>query len=365
MKIRTFMVPLLVGLVASTLSPAKSSSQEPVVQATPLVIGQKIVLETVPNNRTELRVYSLKHASAVVVARLISNVLRVAAHENQRTNSVFVNATREQMESIDSLVMELDVPAQESAKPQGIQNLSFRVYMFETSAQDQGMKSFSLVLRSPFQEPYTEAITQVALRGDFQIKSMHTTRTRASNTVQSHTVEVAIQGKATGMEPLESIVNLIPDASIVDLTWHDYETFAVSIPAAQITQLPESLQRHIGSFLGEDIHTVGYWFGNSSSVPGMVQAPIGPWTLSIELQAASDRSLEFNFAVEDPMWIRPEQGQRTPTGRQILSNVIRAKTGQPIIIGYNRESQGRRKMGAMVIIPEADPFQTPAAATTY
>ncbi len=30
--------------------------------------------------------------------------------------------------------------------------------------------------------------------------------------------------------------------------------------------------------------------------------------------------------------------------------MIRAKIGKPIIIGYNRESYGTRKMGAMVIV---------------
>jgi hypothetical protein len=37
--------------------------------------------------------------------------------------------------------------------------------------------------------------------------------------------------------------------------------------------------------------------------------------------------------------------------------MIRAKIGKPIIIGYNRESYGSRKMGAMVIVPEMDTIQ--------
>jgi hypothetical protein len=40
-----------------------------------------------------------------------------------------------------------------------------------------------------------------------------------------------------------------------------------------------------------------------------------------------------------------------------LSNKIRAKIGKPIIIGYNRQSYGTRKMGAMVIIPETETIQ--------
>ncbi|MBL7186156.1 MAG: hypothetical protein ISS70_07500 [Phycisphaerae bacterium] len=46
-----------------------------------------------------------------------------------------------------------------------------------------------------------------------------------------------------------------------------------------------------------------------------------------------------------------------------MSNTIRAKIGKPIIIGYNRESYGTRKMGAMVIVPEADPVQSDNAET--
>jgi hypothetical protein len=42
---------------------------------------------------------------------------------------------------------------------------------------------------------------------------------------------------------------------------------------------------------------------------------------------------------------------------EILSNTIRAKIGKPVIIGYNRESYGTRKMGAMVIVPEEDAAQ--------
>jgi len=48
---------------------------------------------------------------------------------------------------------------------------------------------------------------------------------------------------------------------------------------------------------------------------------------------------------------------------EILSNTIRAKIGKPIIIGYNRESYGTRKMGAMVIVPEADSVQPDTADT--
>jgi hypothetical protein len=74
--------------------------------------------------------------------------------------------------------------------------------------------------------------------------------------------------------------------------------------------------------------------------------------------------VQIRVDVEAPAEIRPFE---TRLGREreddILTNTIRAKIGKPIIIGYNRESYGTRKMGAMVIIPEPDTFQSDNAET--
>jgi len=117
------------------------------------------------------------------------------------------------------------------------------------------------------------------------------------------------------------------------------------------------MQEHIRKFLGDKMRTVGYWFGNSS-VPGEIEAPIGPWILNLRLDTESDHMLELNVDVE----VRRETHRfDSRLGRErndeILSNTIRAKIGKPIIIGYNRESYGTRKMGAMVIFPEVDMIQ--------
>jgi hypothetical protein len=48
---------------------------------------------------------------------------------------------------------------------------------------------------------------------------------------------------------------------------------------------------------------------------------------------------------------------------EILSNTIQARVGKPIIVGYNRPSYGTRKMGAMVILPEADTIQIEEAGS--
>ena len=36
----------------------------------------------------------------------------------------------------------------------------------------------------------------------------------------------------------------------------------------------------------------------------------------------------------------------------ILSNALQGRIGKPIVIGYNRQAYGARKMGVVVIIPE-------------
>ncbi|MBN1805200.1 MAG: hypothetical protein JW837_08120 [Sedimentisphaerales bacterium] len=55
---------------------------------------------------------------------------------------------------------------------------------------------------------------------------------------------------------------------------------------------PEQLQKHIQKFLGDNIQTVGYWFGNSS-IPGRIEALIGLWklNLSFDTEMASRASI--------------------------------------------------------------------------
>ena len=154
----------------------------------------------------------------------------------------------------------------------------------------------------------------------------------------------------------------ITPSQIKELKWDDDETFTRNIKAAHYSQLPAQIQKHIRKFLGDDIVTIGYWFG-SSSVPGEVEAPIGPWKLQLELSPESDRTLELRVDVET---LEDREDFDRRLGREksdeILSNTIQAKIGKPIIIGYNRESYGTRKMGAMVIIPESIELNTSESA---
>jgi hypothetical protein len=281
------------------------------------------------------------------------NVFGIEVHPDTRSNRLIVNATEEQMKGILRLADEMDVPNSETSTPQDIQNLVYRIYMFEIASRDEGMKPFSMILQVP-PEASTTQLVDAARDDELQISGFCLSDERDSD----GKAEILIHGKTASSADLKRmVVDDIPESRIKELKWDDAETFTNEIAAAQYMQLPEQMQKHIAKFLGEDIRTVGYWFGNSS-VPGEVEAPIGPWTLTLQLNHESDQMLELNVNVEIAGEIhRFDSRLGRERNNEVLSNTIRAKIGKPIIIGYNRESYGTRKMGAMVIVPEVDMVQ--------
>ena len=307
-----------------------------------------------PRNPTQMRIFKLKYVDAVDMASMVDNVFMIQVYADERLNNIIVNARPEQMESIENLIEAMDVPGPEASTPWDVQNLVYRVYMFEIASVDEDLKPFSLILQAP-PEASTMQLLDAARISRLQISGFCLSDERD----RDGKAEILIQGKATSHEELKRIVyEAIPESRIKELKWDDAETFSNEIEAAQFRQLPEQMQKHIAKLLGDDIQTVGYWFGNLS-VPGEVQAPIGPWTLNMQLNTESDQMLELGVEVELPRQIHDFD---TRLGHQqndeILSNMIRAKIGKPIIIGYNRQSYGMRKMGAMVILPEADTVQS-------
>jgi len=162
--------------------------------------------------------------------------------------------------------------------------------------------------------------------------------------------QVAIQGRAVSQEVIKRVVEKIPGSQVKELEWND-ETFSSTVPAAQVNRLPPQLQEHLRKFLGEEIRTVGYWFGSLSS-PGEVKAPIGPWML--ELRAGSERRPDQAGDLALEIEVNRESHISFVPSARILSNSVQGKIGKPIIVGYNRDSYGTRTMGAVVILPEAD-----------
>ena len=310
------------------------------------------VLSTPPaasEGPTVVKIFELEHASAVDMSNLMMGVFRIRVSVDSRLNCLIVSTTQEQMESVENLIAAMDVAAPEASTSRDAQDLVYRVYMFEIPSEDEGMKSFMLRLQTPSPDPMQPNPSSVGVSARELLDAAVDKDLRIIEFVQTggespdSEIETLIQGKAASDESLRRLVEKFPASRITELRWDDDETFTSKIAAAHYSQLPEQIQKHIHKFLGDDIRTVGYWFGNLSA-PGSVEAPIGPWILNLRLDAESDRMLELLVDVELP----------SAVGNDILSNTIRAKIGKPIIIGYNRESYGTRKMGAMVIVPEED-----------
>jgi hypothetical protein len=367
MKIRTLIVTILGIIVVSNVSMAQDTGAlEPessfVAQAatapTPDVprparqIPTQVARKPAPEIPTIVKIFELKYAKAENMAALIGNLFRIEVQTDYRLNRLIVNATKEQIESVENLIAEMDVPDIEASTQRDIQNLLYSIYMFETFSGNEGMKSFSMILRTTTHVSSQELLDAAAEK-DLQISDF-----LQSDDFDEPHAEIMIKGRAASNESLKRMVSgLAPESHIIELKWDDDETFTNNIAAAQYTQLPDQMQKHIRKFLGDDIRTVGYWFGNSS-VPGKIEAPIGPWTLNLQLDTESDRMLELNVEVEVPDEMHNfDRRLGRERNDEILSNTIRAKVGRPIIIGYNRESYGARKMGAMVIIPEVDAIQ--------
>jgi hypothetical protein len=400
MKIRTLIISILAVLVVSNASPAQVAEapeqepQEPALQesdslplpqtessfvaqaataptpgiprqrwpnATPAPTQPGVSTKTAPKSTAVLRIFELKYAEARELARLIGNIFRIQVDIDYRLNRIIVNATQEQMENIESLIEATDVEAPEESTPRDVRNLVYRIFMFEISSKDkdEDMKLFSMILQTPAKISSVEFL-QAAEEGKIHISDFLISDEQENE----QQVDILIRGKAPSTESLTQIVGLT-ESRIKELKWDDDETFTSGIKAAHYSQLPAQMQKYLQRFLGEDIVTVGYWFG-SSSVPGDIEAPIGPWILNLRFDTESDRMLELDVEVEVPREMYHfERRLGHERSNEILSNTIRAKIGKPVIIGYNRESYGTRRMGAMVIIPEVDTIQLEAGEKSF
>ncbi|MCP4257659.1 MAG: hypothetical protein GY774_09065 [Planctomycetes bacterium] len=296
-------------------------------------------------------IVALEYFPVEELRTLISHMFRIRnIYSDRRMNRLIIQVTKEQRNHIMNLIEELDVPDPDGAGTQEAQNVIHRIYMFEIPSRDVDMRPFSMILQTSGQFSSKELLNAVA------DKSL-----RISEFLQSddgrgqQETEILIRGKAASNASLKFMVDRFPDSRIMELKWDNDETFTNNIAAAQYTQLPEQLQKHIIKFLGKDIQTVGYWFG-SSSVPGEIEAPIGPWMLNLRLDKM-DRNLELRIEVEALKEMSNLFRQLGRDRDDILSNTMTAKIGKPIIIGYNRQSYGTRKTGAMVILMEIDTVQ--------
>jgi len=365
MKTRTLIISILGVLLISGLSlsqepePARPAlPMQPTPAATPSQRPrpepQADMFQSSSGDVKVMKIIVLRHIEADELAGMIMNVFGIEVYPDQRSNRLIVNATEKQTKNILSLVEAMDVEGPDASTARDIQNLVYRIYMFEIPSKDKGMKSFSVILQTSAQLPSTKLLGVAAEKG-IQVSDFLVSEEEGDE--QDRKVEFLIQGTAPSNESVRQMVEEIAGSQIKELKWDDQATFTSGIEAAHYSRLPEQVQKHIEKFLGGSIETVGYWFG-SSSIPGEIEAPIGPWMLRLELSAESDLELELRVEVEEPENNYDfDRRLGREQSNEILSNTIRAKVGKPIIIGYNRESYGTRKMGAMVIVPEADTIQ--------
>jgi hypothetical protein len=373
MKIRTLLAVLLGIVFMSGMSLAQesalpeSTSEEPLLgeslspeplqgEATSQGVssveprsGRHAPRSRASSDKMVMKIFVLKYYPVDELGILIENIFSIDGekiHADRSTNRLILQATKEQMTDIETLITELDVAASELESNQTLENLVYRVFMFEIPSENRNLKPFSMILQA------TEQVTSATLLNIAAKEKIQVSDYAIIDEHDSERVDILLQGMAPSNESIQNIAELT-GIQIKELKWDD-EMFTSSIEAAHYSRLPAQIQKHIQKFLGENIVTVGYWFG-SSSVPGEVEAPIGPWRLHLVLSPESDRTLELRVEVEVP-----EERSRfdRQLGRErsdeILSNTILAKIGKPVIVGYNRSSYGTRRMGAMVILPEVD-----------
>jgi len=289
----------------------------------------------------EVKIFRLQYHPVHELADIIEDVTRgeeVTVTAAESTNSLVVRAPQARMEELSRLIAALDITDVRAAQAE---NLMYRVYMLEVPSKDQNLKAFSLILERPSQVLSTDLLD--SFKGaDLQIGTF----VQSNEWSQNDKWQVVIQGRAASNDALKQLIAKIPDSQVKELKWDD-ETFAGGITAAQVSRMPAPLQEYVRKFLGDEVQTVGYWFGGLS-VPGDIKAPIGLWTLELKAEPAqkADLSLEIRLNQDAPVPFIPSTA--------ILSNSVQGKIGKPIIIGYNRQAYGMRKMGALVVLPEAE-----------
>jgi hypothetical protein len=302
-----------------------------------------------PDNSAEMRIFELRYYPARELAVILTSLTtnrEIRVVQDDRGNRIIVTAPPERLQEIERLVQVMDVPP--ATGPQTHQMMC-RVYMLEVPPEDQGLKPFDLVIETSEQLLATSVLT-MASASAVQISTFRQTEPL------SRDYAYTIQGRAVSNEAVKRMLEALDEASpsIRDLRWEN-ATLTSTVPAAQITQLPAPLQEHIRRLLGQEVETIGYWFGNLS-IPGQVKAPLSDWVFEMNVEPEQDNDLRLEVRVTWESQIGPDTWRK----QEILANSVRSKVGKPIIIGYNRDRYGTRTMGAMVIVPE---METAAAET--
>ncbi|MEN6429168.1 MAG: secretin N-terminal domain-containing protein [Phycisphaerales bacterium] len=284
-----------------------------------------------------LKIMNLKYYPVQEMSRILETISGGDGTQtvvDEKTNCLIVRATPDRMVEIEQLVAQLDTKTE--SVPQG-EPLLCRVYMVELAAPQSDLKSFKVALQVP-----SSVVSLPNLLKASEGKKVVIDAFRDDEPGLDDPHKIEIEGRAASIETITQVLDIVP-SPIANMEF-DEQASELVVPAAQISQLPEQLRQHIHKFLGADVQTVGYWFGSMSS-PGEIKAPIGPWSIQLEVKPTQTTALSIEVGVDE--W----EGDNA---FEILRNSIQGKVGKPIIIGYNREVNNVRTMGAMIVLLEAD-----------
>lgn len=300
--------------------------------------ADKTVAEAAIKGAIQTRIYALKYYEADQLAKTLWALLNdrsdITLVPNPRGNQILVSGSPAEQEQISALIQSLDTP-RPVRRDQDTQMMC-RVYMLELPSADPDLKRFSVTVEGTTEYPASHLMAALQ---DSQLQVDAIRQRRVTN----ERWELTIGGRAFSKADVTNLIAELSDALMKD--WHWLEpASATGVLTSDLSSLSQPLQEHLHKLLGEDLQTVGYWFGDLSS-PGRVRAPIGPWLLQLEVEPEQGDELMFTVGVEQPL----PDGSGTTI---ILSNSGRSRVGKPIIIGYNRDRDGTRAMGALVILPE-------------
>ena len=285
------------------------------------------------------RIYVLHYSDADRTVGILYDLLRqrrdITLVPDPAGNQILVAASPKSQDLVKELIQELDMPPVD--QPRNAQMMC-RVFMLELPPTGVNLKEFLIKLKGTEPAP-AETIVEAIQNPNVQIQDI------SQQYAGSETYELSIVGRAPSREDVTALVAAFPNAQIQAFSWEEGTFAAVRAPQYRPS---EPLREHLSKLLGDNLQTVGYWFGDMS-LPGEVRAPIGPWSLNLSMEPEPGDELTFLIDVEQTQMEGPRGGRSQST---ILSNSGRGKIGKPIIIGYNRDRDGTRTMGALVIIPE-------------
>lgn len=342
------------------------------------------------NEQTEMRVFALQYYDADSMANILNDIFPVGVFSDQRNNQLIVSADENRMAQIEKLIETMDKPeSKSSAKDQ--RNLLYRIYMVEPVVEEtNNLREF--LIEVDLKKSIDSNFFLQEIESDSLVITNIATNKTTSNGIATY--KTTFEGLAKSLDDVKKLSENLTryNSSQSEISRFEIEDPAVGLDTSTVSvhsNLPNNIKGHLEKLIGNEIQTVGYWFGNSS-VSGELKAPIGDWSVSIHSETTGDNHMELEVELSGKQAIGMQNGLpvisdsgpfgTSPTTRTIsrsssrrgrssqniifggdstiLHNTVQSQIGKPVIIGYNRNVGNGRRMGALVIVPELDTLST-------